>query len=570
MRDYAGTLPVLLDLDLLQSGWDGSVEPYPGITERQFAMQSQRRSLLKKFSDNKSSKADANALSLFKSVNERCRSWNLDTAAMSEFDTIAIGEAKAFIRAVCEEYDPDTGVFQPVLRYHKIAAGFGVGNGANIGSPGTDLISKVGLSTMSATSHRLHDLFVKAIPSPSQWSDVESIRSQHRGYEVVQGSRLSFVPKTTEISRTICTEPLCNMLFQKGIAAILEKRIRQVVSIDLSNQADKNRLLAQLGSKTGQFGTIDLSSASDSMSSTLVREFFPDHVVQWLEIARSPVTILPDGSVEELHMVSSMGNAFTFPLQTLLFASLVYGVYRAYGIQFRRPDNQSLGNFAVFGDDIIVLGSTYGAVVRLLCLCGFSVNVDKSFNEGFFRESCGRDYYLGYNVRGVYIKTLKNDYDRYSAINRLNVWSATHGIYLQHTLSYLLKGQRFLPVPFDEMDVAGIKVHSSHLKRPRFSRYTGGIIYRYVALESPSVSVTDVGARPPRLKGWFDNHPAILFAALAGVLRSGKVVPRVIRPSTRYRQRASSRWNWIPIEQRVNAAFGEKWKLFVEINLNLS
>jgi len=569
MRDYASSLPVLLDLDLFQNGWDGSFEPYPEISEKQYAMQSLRRSLLKKFSDNVKPSADANALSLFLKINESCRSWSLDTSKLTEFDAIAFGEAKNFIASVCEEYDPDTGIFQPVLRNHRIAEFYGVGNGANIGSPGTDLLSKVGLSSMSATSTELHDIFVKAILSSPQWSDLESIRSQHRGYEVVSGSRLSFVPKTTEISRTICTEPICNMLFQKGIAAILERRLRQVVSLDLSSQADKNRLLAQLGSQTGQFGTIDLSSASDSMSIGLVTEFFPSHVVKWLLKTRSPKTILPDGTPLELHMVSSMGNAFTFPLQTLFFCSLVYGVYRAYGIQFRRPDKQSLGNFAVFGDDIIVLGSTYRAVVRLLCLCGFSVNVDKSFNEGFFRESCGHDYYRGYNVRGVYLKTLRNDYDRYSAINRLNVWSATHGLYLQRTISHLLRGQKFLPVPFDEMDVAGIKVHSSHLKSPRHSRYTGGILYRYVSLESPSISVADVEAQRPRLKGWFDNHPAVLFAALAGVLRSGKVVPRVIRPSTRYRRRSSSRWDWIPADRRVSADFGRKWKLSVEVNLNL-
>lgn len=32
MRSHAEVLPVYLDSDLLSNGWDGSAEPYPGIT----------------------------------------------------------------------------------------------------------------------------------------------------------------------------------------------------------------------------------------------------------------------------------------------------------------------------------------------------------------------------------------------------------------------------------------------------------------------------------------------------------------------------------------------------------
>lgn len=589
MRDYASMLPVLLDDDLLRAGWNGTNTSYPGIPEHQLAMQSLRNSLLKKFEDLPSAAADASALALFREVNERCKGYSLDTSCVTEIDAIAIGEAKDFIHRFFfpsqVSYDQEnlagrylgngvriTECYNPyscILNTGSITDGFGLGNGANIGAFSTDFLSKVGTSTMAATDRSLYSFFVQAIDNDRIWSDVESVRLERRGVSIVRGSRLSFVPKSVKISRTICTEPLLNMLFQKGIESVLVKQLRTVVGIDFSKQQEKNRKLAQLGSKTGEFGTIDLSSASDSMSLGLIDEFFPRQVSYWLKLTRCERTILPDGSEETLHMVSSMGNAFTFPLQTLFFLSLVYGVYRARGIKFNRPVGQSLGNFAVYGDDIIVKHEAYDHVCKLLRLSGFKVNVDKSFNEGFFRESCGGDYFHGQNVRGVYIKTLKHVHDQYSAINRLNVWSANHGILLPKTVQYLLKGCRFLAVPLEEMDVAGVKVPLRSVKRGKVNKDTGGVFYRYVHLKTLEFDVTNISFRKPGMKGWFDNHEAILLSALAGTLRLGRTAIRRSQPLTQIRSRYSSRWDYIPSDLRVSEGFGERWKSFFELNLNL-
>lgn len=567
MRDYASVLPVALDLDLSNAGWDGALLPYPGQPLKQFAMSALRRSLLKKYSEGDSKEANRRALDLFLKINSSCACWSLDYSSITEIEAIALGEAKDFIYRFA--YGPEDCDGDIAVTFNKIASALNLGNGANIGSWGTDFLSKVGTSTMSATSTKLHDLFVQAIRVDRVWPDVEYIRSVNRGYQVVKGSRLSFVPKTTEISRTICTEPVCNMLLQKGIAHALEGRLQQVNGIDLRIQPDKNRTLALLGSKSGRFGTIDLSSASDSMSLRLVREFFPEHLTRWFEMTRSPITVLPDGTEVELHMVSSMGNAFTFPLQTIFFSALVHGVYRALGIKIENPWRRSLGNFAVFGDDIIVVREAYDLTCRLLMLCGFSVNVDKSFNEGFFRESCGRDYYSGRNVRGVYIKTLADKHDQYSAINRLNVWSAIWSIPLPNTIQYLRKGLRNLYVPFAEMDIAGIKVPESLLQRKRFNR-NRSIVYRYYDLDHREVDVSDVECRPPKLRGWINNPSAVLLAALAGTVRSGRVVPRVNRRSSRVKQKCSPCWDYIPADQMVTSDFGSRWKTAVEVNLNFS
>lgn len=567
MRDYASDLPVYLELDLFEAGWNGAMSPYPGESVKQAAMRQLRASIVKKFSDYTNRKADDAALVKFLQINKQCEAFcRTDQQALTEAETIALGEAKGWIHRLMFP-EGDTG--NCVTTLWSIADNFGVGNGANIGVKGTSLISKLGLSDLSATSSCLQDLYRRAIASNPTWADVEFVRSRHRDSAIVQGSRLSFVPKTREISRTICTEPVLNMLFQKGIGITLEAALRRVSGIDLSVQPQKNRELARLGSMTGEFGTIDLSSASDSMSLTLVREFFPKQLVTWLERTRSPVTVLPDGRVIDLHMVSSMGNAYTFPLQTIFFCSLVYGAYRVKSIKFDRPFGQSLGNFAVFGDDIIVKKEVYDFLLRLLSICGFSVNVDKSFNTTDFRESCGLDFMNGHDIRGVYIKHLLDDGDKYSAINRLNNWSARHGIFLPNTIGFLRKGLRSLLVPFDEADTAGIKAPLELCKHRLRPSRNGGFSYRFLAVcQGRTYDLSDVMVRPPKMDGWFNNHSAVLLAAIAGTLRSGKVVDRTFRRSFRVKTSHTPRWDYVPSEYRASGAFVAGWKAIYELNLN--
>lgn len=600
MRDYAGTLPVLLDLDLLRGGWDGEQSPYPGISTHQVAFQWIRKSLLKKFEDVSSTSADLKALNLFGEINEKCKRFEmpLPTDFLSDLEAVAFGEARDFLYnafyvaggttpesdryntycsdagATCNASEPDNHSVRNnyeryILEVSSIVRGFGLGNGSNIGSPGTDLISKLGLSTMSATDPAMYEIFAHTIANSPLWSSVESTRRKHKGNAIVRGSRLSFVPKSTEISRTICTEPVLNMLFQKGVAECLEERLREVSGIDLSTQPNKNQQLARIGSIDGTYGTIDLSSASDSMSITLVKNFFPKKVFDTLNRYRSPITVLPDGSEMELHMVSSMGNAFTFPLQTLFFCSLVFGAYRAYDIKIKRPSRHALGNFAVFGDDIVVDHRAYDLVCRLLHLCGFSVNKDKSFNTGHFRESCGRDYWCGHNVRGVYIKTLKTDSSRYSAINRLVAWSARWGVNLRNTIDYIRKGLRKLYIPYDEMDDGGLKVPFSMLQDPVIkTKYFVRLTAYKILVTMPVQLVVSHGKSVERLRGWFENPDAIFLAAVAGTLRSGVVSLRVNRKRYRVKQRYTPRWDYISADAEHCSAYSRSWKEAAMTNLS--
>ena len=286
------------------------------------------------------------------------------------------------------------------------------------------------------------------------------------------------VCKNTLYIRSICTEPTVNMWFQLGLGNYLRIGLKKTFGIDLENQQQKNRDLARLGSETGDLATLDLESASDSISLGLLRRFFPRSFVSMVELYRSAQVELPDGNIEELHMVSGMGNGFTFPLQTLVFCCVVKACYTWHGIPCRRNG----GNWGVFGDDIIVEKATSRDVARLLSLLGCTVNTTKSFVEGPFRESCGGDYHLGVDVRGVYLKSLRTPQSLAIAINTLNRWSARHGIPIPRTVQTLLCHMGpYHTVPYCESDDAGVKVpRRFHRSRRRmghgFTQYNAWVV----------------------------------------------------------------------------------------------
>lgn len=340
--------------------------------------------------------------------------------------------------------------------FESLQAALSVGPGASRGVISRSFYEKLFCSDLTYTHPWLLAVYRAAVLRSEFWFRAERQRSQKFGHTQLEGNRLFFVPKTTEISRTCCTEPLLNMMLQKAIGAFLESRLEEVFGISLSTQPDINRELARIGSIDGSLGTIDLASASDSISWKLVQRITPSPLIGWLRVARCEFTVLPSGELLPLAMISTMGNGFTFPLQTLIFSCAVWAVYTAMGFPLRSPSGPR--TFGVFGDDIIVRREAYESVVRLLEMLGFEVNVDKSFNTGPFRESCGYDWYRGHYVRGVYITSLETVSDVYSAINRLNKWTAVSGIPLPKVVGALCKMVRYLPVPRSAADHEGIQV----------------------------------------------------------------------------------------------------------------
>jgi hypothetical protein len=210
----------------------------------------------------------------------------------------------------------------------------------------------------------------------------------------VNHNLISFVPKTAKTHRSIAVEPFLNGFVQKGIDQHLRDCLRRI-GIDLSDQAH-NQSLARLGSvqKSNPYCTIDLSAASDSLSTEAVRLLLPPEWFEFLNDVRASQFMLPDGTVHQYEKFCSMGNGFCFPLQTLVFASICHACAMLCG---------DSDDFSVYGDDIIVRQNIALLVVETLRDLGFRTNVDKTFITGPFRESCGADWYEGRDVRPVYL-----------------------------------------------------------------------------------------------------------------------------------------------------------------------
>lgn len=138
--------------------------------------------------------------------------------------------------------------------------------------------------------------------------------------------------------------------------------------------------------------------------------------VGWMRVLnalRSPVGTMPDGVNLCYDKVSSMGNGFTFELETLIFWALATAV-------------SEKGKILVYGDDIICHVEDASKVVLMLDVCGFSTNSRKSFTAGPFRESCGGHYHLGRDVTPPYFKEsldsetgLRGQWIRVKAANKL-------------------------------------------------------------------------------------------------------------------------------------------------------
>ena len=392
--------------------------------------------------------ADVKALEKFLGLNASISTLPFEYAVESEQDSVFWDYFRDNLRKALTPSDVEFDL-------DFIRSNFASGPGASLGCVNDSFYTKAFNSTITATHEYLISLYRGAISESDSWALAEHERFKKFGNRIVPGNRLFFVPKTAEISRTCCTEPFVNMLIQKALGAFLELCLKKSFGISLETQPDNNRELARIGSLDGSFGTIDLQSASDSISWSLVQRVCPSNLLGFFRLARSASTILPDGTERDLNMISTMGNGFTFPLQTIIFACAVRAVYQMMNLDSYCPKTQ----FGVFGDDIIVRQEAYDFLIRGLTKLGFKVNDDKSFNTGSFRESCGYDWYNGHFVRGVYIRTLETVPDVYSAINRLNRWSAVAGVRLSNTIDLLLRHcKRKLLVPVSESVDCGIQV----------------------------------------------------------------------------------------------------------------
>lgn len=237
--------------------------------------------------------------------------------------------------------------------------------------------------------------------------------------------RLESVPKTFIKPRLISIEPAASIFVQKGLLAHLDKWMCTVPQINMRDQS-RNRDLARRGSQDGSLATIDLSEASDRVSLALVEQVFA-HSKSFLSLIADLRTgaVTVDGCVFPLRKFASMGCALTFPVQMLVFRSLVIAaICRAEGdvspAAIRRWGRSP--DIGIFGDDIIIPSAFVQPVYDLFESVGLKINITKSFTSGPFRESCGGDYVSGVPVNPVYLRQRKPRSRRDDS--RLASWAA--------------------------------------------------------------------------------------------------------------------------------------------------
>ncbi|DAD52720.1 RNA-directed RNA polymerase [ssRNA phage SRR7976310_2] len=524
-------------IDLSSPSW--SVDS----TSTEVAAYNLRSSFLKKFnsSSEPSPQACRTALEKFQAVNKRCGEWVYEPVFTK--DEELIGEVKS----VLDQFWHVGGVSPLVSDYRALYLRGRAGPGASLLARGTDFYTKMFDSPLSAT-RGLPEVWERCVTMDDRHFLAEARRLYVHSTDVVDCSKYSFVNKTVDVARGICTEPTINMWFQLGLGSILEDRLAAFFGIRLDQQPDLNRALAHAGSVDDSIVTIDLESASDSLSTRMLQFMLPKGLMDFLSNLRCPATMLPTGRRLELNMVSTMGNGFTFPLQTMLFSAIVRGVNNWHRLSRRNAVRLSRDNFGVFGDDIICPRGIERDVIRVLNLLGFVVNTAKSFVEGPFRESCGADFFKGVNVRGVYIKSLNTEQDTYIAINSLNRWSARTGIYLNAVVTYLFSSlRRPLYVPLDEGDDAGIHTPRAYMKtwvkRSRNGRdaYRCWTASRYEFIVLGGHVWTYPGMAPREY-----NPPGLLLSLLFGSVRGCRISIRQRKVRYVTRQKVTPRWDYLP------------------------
>lgn len=226
-------------------------------------------------------------------------------------------------------------------------------------------------------------------------------------FRVVNHDTFTCVPKTALTDRGICIAPHLNIVLQKGIGSCMRERLKSYhFGYDLNDQASKNQQYAKIGSVNSDIVTIDLSAASESITTVLVEFLLPP---KWFKICndtRTKFTKYDESSLHKNYKFSAMGNGFTFELESIIFFALTLACSQALGVTGLYSDYDVFS----FGDDIICNSKVVDLLTEVFDYCGFSINHEKSYTKPHpFRESCGADYWNGQNIRPLFVKELPKD-----------------------------------------------------------------------------------------------------------------------------------------------------------------
>jgi len=325
------------------------------------------------------------------------------------------------------------------------------GPGVSCTSSRTNTYDKLGEEL--AVNPAAHGLLTAAIQSSPIWSSLRlnstsSLVSSKGTSKIalVDSGRRAYVPKTALTDRPIEVQPSGSGYLQMGIGRMIRRRLK-AVHCDLDHGWARNAELARVGSRVDgdDIATVDLESASDSICLSLVNWLVPS---QWLFAMNScrPRFLEDNGILVETERYSSMGNGYTFELESLLFWCICWAVIKDSG--------GSAKNLSVYGDDITIPVEHKDTLLEVFSFCGFQVNSSKTFWDYPFRESCGSNWYNGYDVTPLrFTEESETLADYFSDLNRLRKQSRFEKYFSRawrKILSFIPTGVRFFGPPTDD------------------------------------------------------------------------------------------------------------------------
>jgi hypothetical protein len=282
--------------------------------------------------------------------------------------------------------------------------------------PGATADRKVGNQkfVQSEWTDRLEEYFPFGEYALPHWKWFSDNVPDYLSPEQERPVKITLVPKTLKTPRIIAVEPSYMQYMQQ---ALMREFVDGIEGDSLSSMfahfTDQtlNQESAREASRTRELATLDLSEASDRVLNRLVEDMlspWPD-LAGAVQACRSSSAQLDSGEIIPLVKFASMGSALTFPMEVMVFTTLIFMGLSRHALDESLDERfirKFRGKVHVFGDDMIVPNHSVNDVVEILEAFGLKVNRTKSFSEGFFRESCGGDFYDGMAVKPIRLKHL--------------------------------------------------------------------------------------------------------------------------------------------------------------------
>lgn len=393
---------------------------------------------------------------------------------------LVLQKARAIVKDVLGDFD---------MEEHLRACRFG--KRASYGVLGQDSYLDVKLECpVSGTADHIAWFEKTVLISDRLLGDAILQRTDVPKYHVCDHLNYGLVPKKWNALRGIMPNTTIGSYYTYGLGKMIAARLKEKIGIDISRQQNRHRKWIKEMSLDRKHVTADLSAASDSFTTAILTRLVPRQWLNKLKFGRAS-HYRYKGKKYYLNSFMTMGNGYTFPLQTLLFYALIKAIGDLAGVK---------GIYSVYGDDLIYPRRIHRYVESILPKLGFILNADKTFCTDHFRESCGLDYF-----RGVEVRSFRPE----GVASQLSSWNFTSYLYkllnglaqrwnydeLPQTFQYLFAevldhAGRIYHVPPDYPDYSGWKGRivadlAEYTDTRKYDKYKQQFTFQYIREVAP-------------------------------------------------------------------------------------